>query len=70
MGWGARSADPPSSALVPTAPPHWPLARPPTPRYLKFSSQREQHDPMMSGCLPSNPWVTDDDTYWTINAPR
>ncbi|XP_045849622.1 regulator of G-protein signaling 11 isoform X3 [Meles meles] len=37
--------------------------------YLKFSSQREQHDPMMSGCLPSNPWVTDDDTYWTINAP-
>ncbi|XP_047569440.1 LOW QUALITY PROTEIN: regulator of G-protein signaling 11 [Lutra lutra] len=37
--------------------------------YLKFSSQRGPHDPMMSGCLPSNPWVTDDDTYWTLNAP-
>ncbi|XP_032701884.1 regulator of G-protein signaling 11 [Lontra canadensis] len=37
--------------------------------YLKFSSQRGPHDPMMSGCLPSNPWVTDDDTYWTFNAP-
>ncbi|XP_019292900.1 regulator of G-protein signaling 11 isoform X1 [Panthera pardus] len=37
--------------------------------YLKFSSQREPHDPIMSGCLPGNPWVTDDDTYWTVNAP-
>ncbi|KAI5762070.1 RGS11 [Gulo gulo luscus] len=37
--------------------------------YLKFSSQRGPHDPMMSGCLPGNPWVTDDDAYWTINAP-
>ncbi|XP_022372204.1 regulator of G-protein signaling 11 isoform X3 [Enhydra lutris kenyoni] len=37
--------------------------------YLKFSSQRGPHDPMMSGCLPSNPWVTDDDSYWTFNAP-
>ncbi|XP_044903873.1 regulator of G-protein signaling 11 isoform X1 [Felis catus] len=37
--------------------------------YLKFSSQRELHDPIMSGCLPGNPWVTDDDTYWTMNAP-
>ncbi|CAO2642385.1 Regulator of G-protein signaling 11 [Lemmus lemmus] len=24
----------------------------------------------MSGCLPSNPWITDDVTYWTINAPK
>nr|KAF6490818.1 regulator of G protein signaling 11 [Molossus molossus] len=23
----------------------------------------------MSGCLPSNPWITDDDTYWAMNAP-
>uniref|UniRef100_A0A667H857 Regulator of G protein signaling 11 n=1 Tax=Lynx canadensis TaxID=61383 RepID=A0A667H857_LYNCA len=37
--------------------------------YLKFSSRRELHDPIMSGCLPGNPWVTDDDTYWTLNAP-
>ncbi|XP_059976258.1 regulator of G-protein signaling 11 isoform X5 [Mesoplodon densirostris] len=38
-------------------------------RYLKFSSQRGLHDPIMSGCLPSNPWVTDNDTYWAMNAP-
>uniref|UniRef100_A0A8C9QF09 RGS domain-containing protein n=1 Tax=Spermophilus dauricus TaxID=99837 RepID=A0A8C9QF09_SPEDA len=23
----------------------------------------------MAGCLPSNPWVTDDDAYWAMNAP-
>ncbi|XP_019504353.1 PREDICTED: regulator of G-protein signaling 11 isoform X3 [Hipposideros armiger] len=38
--------------------------------YLKFSSQYRPHDPIMSGCLPSNPWITDDDTYWAMNAPR
>ncbi|XP_005391723.1 PREDICTED: regulator of G-protein signaling 11 isoform X5 [Chinchilla lanigera] len=37
--------------------------------YLKFSSQHSLHDPIMSGCLPSNPWITDDDTYWAMNAP-
>ncbi|XP_026341227.1 regulator of G-protein signaling 11 [Ursus arctos] len=37
--------------------------------YLKFTSQHGPHDPIVSGCLPSNPWVTDDDTYWTMNAP-
>ncbi|XP_062955999.1 regulator of G-protein signaling 11 isoform X2 [Cynocephalus volans] len=37
--------------------------------YLKFSSQHEPHDPLMSGCLPSNPWITDDDAYWVLNAP-
>ncbi|XP_072798376.1 regulator of G-protein signaling 11 isoform X2 [Vicugna pacos] len=37
--------------------------------YLKFSSQRGPHDPLLSGCLPSNPWVTDNDTYWAMNAP-
>ncbi|XP_068421431.1 regulator of G-protein signaling 11 isoform X1 [Eschrichtius robustus] len=37
--------------------------------YLKFSSQRGPHDPIVSGCLPSNPWVTDNDTYWAMNAP-
>ncbi|XP_016071728.1 PREDICTED: regulator of G-protein signaling 11 [Miniopterus natalensis] len=38
--------------------------------YLKFSSQHGPHDPIMSGCLPSNPWITDDDTYWAMNAPN
>ncbi|XP_035877057.1 regulator of G-protein signaling 11 isoform X1 [Phyllostomus discolor] len=35
--------------------------------YLKFSSQHGPHDPITSGCLPSNPWITDDDTYWAMN---
>ncbi|XP_060028681.1 regulator of G-protein signaling 11 isoform X2 [Erinaceus europaeus] len=37
--------------------------------YLKFSDQYKPHDPIMSGCLPSNPWITDDDAYWIMNAP-
>ncbi|XP_047637090.1 regulator of G-protein signaling 11 isoform X2 [Phacochoerus africanus] len=37
--------------------------------YFRFSSQRLPHDPIMTGCLPSNPWVTDDDAYWALNAP-
>ncbi|XP_012924305.1 regulator of G-protein signaling 11 isoform X2 [Heterocephalus glaber] len=37
--------------------------------YLKFSNQHSPHDHIMSGCLPSNPWITDDDTYWVMNAP-
>ncbi|XP_042524592.1 regulator of G-protein signaling 11 [Dipodomys spectabilis] len=37
--------------------------------YLKFSSQRSSHDPIMAGCLPSNPWITDSVDYWTMNAP-
>ncbi|XP_070617704.1 regulator of G-protein signaling 11 isoform X2 [Erythrolamprus reginae] len=38
--------------------------------YLKFNEQYMPHDPILSGCLPSNPWVTDDITYWAMNAPR
>ncbi|XP_049992616.1 regulator of G-protein signaling 11 isoform X3 [Alexandromys fortis] len=38
--------------------------------YLKFSSQHGPHDPILSGCLPSNPWITDDVTYWAMNAPK
>ncbi|CAJ0925005.1 unnamed protein product [Ranitomeya imitator] len=37
--------------------------------FLKFSEQYLPHDPIMSGCLPSNPWITDDVMYWTMNAP-
>ncbi|XP_009993819.1 PREDICTED: regulator of G-protein signaling 11 [Chaetura pelagica] len=37
--------------------------------YLKFNEQYVPHDPIMSGCLPSNPWLTDDTTYWAMNAP-
>lgn len=45
---------------------------PPAPapgRYIKFNEQYVPHDPIMSGCLPSNPWITDDTTYWAMNAP-
>ncbi|XP_058013333.1 regulator of G-protein signaling 11 [Ahaetulla prasina] len=38
--------------------------------YLKFNEQYMSHDPIISGCLPSNPWITDDITYWAMNAPR
>ncbi|XP_078237490.1 regulator of G-protein signaling 11 isoform X3 [Pogona vitticeps] len=37
--------------------------------YVKFNEQYVPHDPVMSGCLPSNPWITDDTTYWAMNAP-
>ncbi|XP_045141914.1 regulator of G-protein signaling 11 isoform X2 [Echinops telfairi] len=37
--------------------------------YLRFSSQYGPHDPIMAGCLPSNPWITDDAAYWALNAP-
>nr|XP_011746861.1 regulator of G-protein signaling 11 isoform X6 [Macaca nemestrina] len=37
--------------------------------YLSFCSQRGPHDPLVSGCLPSNPWISDDDAYWVMNAP-
>uniref|UniRef100_A0A3P8YN80 RGS domain-containing protein n=1 Tax=Esox lucius TaxID=8010 RepID=A0A3P8YN80_ESOLU len=35
--------------------------------FMKFCDQYHQHDPIMSGCLPSNPWISDDTTHWTIN---
>ncbi|XP_018867206.2 regulator of G-protein signaling 11 isoform X4 [Gorilla gorilla gorilla] len=37
--------------------------------YLSFCGQRGPHDPLVSGCLPSNPWISDDDAYWVMNAP-
>ncbi|XP_043941047.1 regulator of G-protein signaling 9 [Protopterus annectens] len=36
---------------------------------VKFCEQYYTHDPIMSGCLPSNPWITDDTMFWEINAP-
>uniref|UniRef100_A0A8D2JQB0 Regulator of G protein signaling 11 n=1 Tax=Sciurus vulgaris TaxID=55149 RepID=A0A8D2JQB0_SCIVU len=37
--------------------------------FLMFSHQRGPHDPILAGCLPSNPWITDDEAYWSANAP-
>ncbi|XP_072561184.1 regulator of G-protein signaling 11 isoform X2 [Paramormyrops kingsleyae] len=36
--------------------------------FVKFSEQYLNHDPMMQGCPPSNPWITDDTALWTLNA--
>uniref|UniRef100_A0A8L0DUD4 Regulator of G protein signaling 11 n=1 Tax=Oncorhynchus mykiss TaxID=8022 RepID=A0A8L0DUD4_ONCMY len=35
--------------------------------FMKYSEQYLHHDPIMSGCLPSNPWISDDTAHWTIN---
>uniref|UniRef100_V9KQ31 Regulator of G-protein signaling 11 n=1 Tax=Callorhinchus milii TaxID=7868 RepID=V9KQ31_CALMI len=36
--------------------------------FVKHSEQYLMHDPIMSGSLPSNPWITGDATYWILNA--
>ncbi|XP_034039295.1 regulator of G-protein signaling 11 [Thalassophryne amazonica] len=36
--------------------------------FLKYSEQYQNHDPIMQGCLPSNPWISDDTSHWTMNA--
>ncbi|CAL8283107.1 unnamed protein product [Boreogadus saida] len=37
---------------------------------VKFVNTYKSHDPFLAPCLPSNPWVTDNDTYWTLNIRR
>uniref|UniRef100_A0A8C3RVX8 Regulator of G-protein signaling 9 n=2 Tax=Chelydra serpentina TaxID=8475 RepID=A0A8C3RVX8_CHESE len=37
-------------------------------RLVKYSEQFLSNDPIMSGCLPSNPWITDDSEFWELNA--
>ncbi|XP_023190510.1 regulator of G-protein signaling 11 [Xiphophorus maculatus] len=36
--------------------------------FVKYSEQYQSHDPIMQGCLPSNPWISDDIAYWTMNS--
>ncbi|KAJ8413571.1 hypothetical protein AAFF_G00080780 [Aldrovandia affinis] len=36
--------------------------------FVKFSEQYLAHDPIMQGCLPSNPWITDDTMHWLMNS--
>ncbi|XP_078126647.1 regulator of G-protein signaling 9a [Sander vitreus] len=33
----------------------------------KYVTTYKNHDPFLAPCLPSNPWQTDNDTYWTLN---
>ncbi|XP_042285636.1 regulator of G-protein signaling 11 isoform X2 [Thunnus maccoyii] len=35
--------------------------------FVKYSEQYQSHDPIMQGCLPSNPWISDDTAHWTMN---
>lgn len=37
-------------------------------RLVKYSEQFLSNDPILSGCLPSNPWITDDPDFWDLNA--
>uniref|UniRef100_A0A8C1DGQ9 Regulator of G protein signaling 11 n=1 Tax=Cyprinus carpio carpio TaxID=630221 RepID=A0A8C1DGQ9_CYPCA len=36
--------------------------------YVKYCEQYQPHDPIMQGCLPSNPWITDDIMFWNMNS--
>ncbi|KAF3699037.1 Regulator of G-protein signaling 9 [Channa argus] len=36
--------------------------------FVKYSDQYQNHDPIMQGCLPSNPWISDDTAHWTMSA--
>ncbi|NXA80526.1 RGS9 protein, partial [Thryothorus ludovicianus] len=35
---------------------------------VKYSEQFLSNDPFLSGCLPSNPWISDDPEFWDLNA--
>lgn len=35
-------------------------------RTVKYSEQFSSNDAIMSGCLPSNPWITDDTQFWDL----
>ncbi|KAL9833482.1 regulator of G-protein signaling 9 isoform 1-T1 [Geothlypis trichas] len=35
---------------------------------VKYSEQFLSNDPFLSGCLPSNPWISDDPDFWDLNA--
>uniref|UniRef100_A0A3P8W9L6 Regulator of G-protein signaling 9 n=1 Tax=Cynoglossus semilaevis TaxID=244447 RepID=A0A3P8W9L6_CYNSE len=37
---------------------------------VKYCATYNSHDPFLSKCLPSNPWLTDDVTYWNLTKPN
>ncbi|KAI1896654.1 hypothetical protein AGOR_G00096990 [Albula goreensis] len=37
---------------------------------VKYMTTYKSHDPFLAPCLPSNPWLTDDVTYWDLNMPN
>ena len=36
---------------------------------LEYTDTFVEWDPLLLGCGPSNPWMSDDTTYWEINKP-
>ncbi|CAL8280902.1 unnamed protein product [Lota lota] len=38
--------------------------------FVKHSEQYHNQDPIMHGCLPSNPWISDDPAHWALNADQ
>ncbi|XP_061761870.1 regulator of G-protein signaling 9a isoform X2 [Nerophis ophidion] len=34
---------------------------------VKYITTYKNHDPFLAPCQPSNPWLTDNDSYWTLN---
>lgn len=36
---------------------------------VSFGETYHEYDPILTGAQPSNPWVTDDPTFWTFNCP-
>ncbi|XP_060878512.1 regulator of G-protein signaling 11 isoform X1 [Metopolophium dirhodum] len=36
---------------------------------VSFGETYNEYDPLITGAQPSNPWVTDDPTFWTFNCP-
>ncbi|KAM4535105.1 regulator of G-protein signaling 9a [Fundulus diaphanus] len=37
---------------------------------VKYVTSYKNHDPFLAPCLPSNPWQSDHDAYWTLNMRR
>ncbi|XP_047199865.1 regulator of G-protein signaling 9a [Hippoglossus stenolepis] len=37
---------------------------------VKYITTYKTHDPFLAPCLPSNPWQTDNDSYWSLNTRR
>uniref|UniRef100_A0A3Q2XRJ3 Regulator of G protein signaling 9a n=1 Tax=Hippocampus comes TaxID=109280 RepID=A0A3Q2XRJ3_HIPCM len=37
---------------------------------VKYITTYKNHDPFLAPCLPSNPWQTDNDSYWNLNMRR
>ncbi|XP_060834970.1 regulator of G-protein signaling 11 isoform X2 [Rhopalosiphum padi] len=36
---------------------------------VSFGETYHEYDPLLTGAQPSNPWVSDDPTFWTFNCP-